>query len=95
MSASTVSQCNALKSVLILTPPAYQSALLTTPIVVFLLITNLLIPFPAFLRSIIIIAGIGATLYAAYRAWKDAQEGLSRYWLPYIGELSERWVNEE
>lgn len=78
-----------------LTCVAYQSALLTTPILTFILITNLLLPFPAFLKTIIILAGIGATLYAAYRAYKDAQEGLSRYWLPYIGEYAERWVNEE
>lgn len=74
---------------------AYQSALLTTPLVLFMIITNLLIPLPAFLRTLIILAGVGTTLFAAYRAWKDAQDGLSRYWLPYIGERAERWVNEE
>jgi hypothetical protein len=42
-----------------------------------------------------VLGGVGAALYAAYRAYKDAQEGLSRYWLPYIGEYAERWVNEE
>ncbi|BEI86792.1 hypothetical protein CcaverHIS002_0701380 [Cutaneotrichosporon cavernicola] len=72
---------------------AYQSALLTTPILTFILITNLLLPFPAFLKTLIVLAGVGAALYSAYRAYKDAQEGLNRYWLPYIGEYAERRVD--
>jgi hypothetical protein len=63
--------------------------------VTFILLTNLLLPFPAFLKTIIVLGGVGVTLYAAYRAYKDAQEGLGRYWLPYIGEVAERWVNDE
>jgi hypothetical protein len=59
------------------------------------LLTNLLIPFPHFLRTIIILVSVGATVYTAFRAWKDAQEGLSRFWLPYIGEIAEKWVSEE
>ncbi|OXC63856.1 hypothetical protein AYX13_06539 [Cryptococcus neoformans] len=74
---------------------AYQSALLTTPLLVLLLLFNLLIPLPAFLRALLVIAAVGGTLYAAFRAWKDAQEGLERYWLPYIGPIAERWVSEE
>jgi uncharacterized membrane protein len=74
---------------------AYQSALLTTPLLAFILLTNLLIPLPRFLRTLIILGSVGATLYTAFRAWKDAQQGLSRYWLPFIGEIAERWVNEE
>ncbi|UOH82547.1 hypothetical protein LQV05_005254 [Cryptococcus neoformans] len=74
---------------------AYQSALLTTPLLVLLLLFNLLIPLPAFLRALFVIAAVGGTLYAAFRAWKDAQEGLERYWLPYIGPIAERWVSEE
>ncbi|OWZ41340.1 hypothetical protein C370_03621 [Cryptococcus neoformans A1-35-8] len=74
---------------------AYQSALLTTPLLVLLLLFNLLIPLPAFLRALLVIAAVGGTLYAAFRAWKDAQEGLERYWLPYIGPIADRWVSEE
>ncbi|OXG24887.1 hypothetical protein C367_03413, partial [Cryptococcus neoformans Ze90-1] len=74
---------------------AYQSALLTTPLLVLLLLFNLLIPLPAFLRALLLIAAVGGTLYAAFRAWKDAQEGLERFWLPYIGPIAERWVSEE
>nr|KIR84900.1 hypothetical protein I308_04649 [Cryptococcus tetragattii IND107] len=71
---------------------AYQSALLTTPLLVLLLLFNLLIPLPAFLRTLFIVVSVGGTLYAAFRAWKDAQEGLERFWLPYIGPVAERWV---
>ncbi|WVQ89632.1 hypothetical protein IAS59_003394 [Cryptococcus gattii] len=74
---------------------AYQSALLTTPLLVVLLLFNLLIPLPAFLRTLFIVVSVGGTLYAAFRAWKDAQEGLERFWLPYIGPVAERWVGEE
>lgn len=74
---------------------AYQSALLTTPILTFLLIINLVIRLPKFLRVIFIIASIAATAYTAFRAWRDAQEGLGRFWLPLIGEIAEKWVSEE
>jgi uncharacterized membrane protein len=74
---------------------AYQSALLTTPLLGLLLFFNLLIRLPYFLRLILLLASAGVTLYTSFRAWKDAQEGLGRYWLPYIGEIAERWVNEE
>ncbi|KIR99576.1 hypothetical protein L804_03206 [Cryptococcus deuterogattii 2001/935-1] len=74
---------------------AYQSALLTTPLLVLLLLFNLLIPLPAFLHTFFIVVSVGGTLYAAFRAWKDAQEGLERFWLPYIGPVAERWVSEE
>jgi hypothetical protein len=60
-----------------------------------MLLTNLLIPLWGWLRTLIILAGVGATLYAAYRAYTDAQDGLGRFWLPYIGEQAERWVNDE
>ena len=74
---------------------AYQSALLTSPLLAIILLFNLLIPFPHILRVLILLASIGVTIYTAFRAWKDAQEGLSRFWLPYIGEIAERWVSEE
>ncbi|WVF72814.1 hypothetical protein IAT40_007632 [Kwoniella sp. CBS 6097] len=74
---------------------AYQSALLTTPLLTLILLFHLLIRLPLFLRILLIIASVGATLYTSFRAWKDAQEGLSRFWLPYIGEIAERWVSEE
>ncbi|KAI9637515.1 uncharacterized protein MKK02DRAFT_43440 [Dioszegia hungarica] len=75
---------------------AYQSALLTTPILTILLLFNLVIPFPSFLRLLLLLGSIGAAGYTAFRAWSDAsQGGLSRFYLPYIGEIAERWVGEE
>ena len=74
---------------------AYQSALLTTPLLTILLLFNLLIRLPSFFRVILIIASVGVTIYTAFRAWRDAQEGLGRFWLPFIGEIAERWVGEE
>ncbi|RXK41142.1 hypothetical protein M231_01545 [Tremella mesenterica] len=69
---------------------AYQSALLTTPLLALLLLFNLVIRLPTFLRVLLILGSICVTLYASFRAWKDAQEGLGRYWLPYIGEIAEK-----
>lgn len=93
MSVSTVRRlCS---TILPLTRTAYQSALLTTPLLLLILIFNLLIRLPKFFRIIILIGSIGTTGWAAFRAWKDAQDGLGRYWLPYIGEMAEKWVNEE
>lgn len=74
---------------------AYQSALLTTPLLLIYLLFTVLIPFPSFLRLILLLGSLGITLYTAFRAWKDAQEGLSRFYLPVVGELAERWVGEE
>lgn len=75
---------------------AYQSALLTTPLLTILLLFNLVIPFPSFLRLLLLLGSIGAAGYTAFRAWSDAsQGGLSRFYLPYIGEIAERWVGEE
>ncbi|WRT68408.1 uncharacterized protein IL334_005384 [Kwoniella shivajii] len=74
---------------------AYQSALFTTPLLIFLLIFKLIIRLPKFLFIIYIIGAVMGIVYTSFRAWKDAQEGLSRFWLPYIGEIAEKWVGEE
>ncbi|KAJ7293590.1 hypothetical protein C8J57DRAFT_1429368 [Mycena rebaudengoi] len=64
---------------------AYQSALLTTPLVVIRIFASLL-GFPGWMRTIF-------TLFAAYL---DAtQNGLARFQLPYIGPVAERWLSEE
>jgi hypothetical protein len=75
---------------------AYQSALLTTPLLTLFLFFNLVIALPAFLRLLLLLGSLGVTGYTAFRAWRDAsQGGLSRFYLPYIGEIAERWVGEE
>ena len=75
--------------------PAYQSALLTTPLLALILFFSLILRLPSFFRVILILGSVGVTLFTSFRAWKDAQDGLSRYWLPVVGEIAERWVSEE
>ncbi|KAF7347822.1 hypothetical protein MVEN_01539700 [Mycena venus] len=74
---------------------AYQSALLTTPLVVVRILASLL-GFWGWLRTILTVVLIGVQLYMAVRAYLDAaQNGLARYQLPYIGPIAERWLEEE
>lgn len=60
-----------------------------------LLFFHLILVLPSFLQIVLLLAGASITLYAAFRAWQDAQHGLGRYYLPYIGQVAERWVGEE
>ncbi|KAF8597750.1 hypothetical protein BDV93DRAFT_452365 [Ceratobasidium sp. AG-I] len=74
---------------------AYQSALLTTPL---LLLRGLLglLHFPWFLQFISTLSVVLPALYMAFRTFRDANgAGLARYQLPYIGLLAERWLGEE
>ncbi|KAJ6575128.1 hypothetical protein B0H19DRAFT_1254738 [Mycena capillaripes] len=74
---------------------AYQSALLTTPLVVVRIFASLL-QFWGWLRTIFTLMIIGSQLYMAARAYLDAsQNGLARFQLPYIGPIAARWVDEE
>ncbi|WVN85916.1 uncharacterized protein L203_101069 [Cryptococcus depauperatus CBS 7841] len=74
---------------------AYQSALLTTPLLVLFLVFKLLIRLPSFLKTIFILASLGTTLYASFKAWYGAQQGLDRFYLPWIGAVADRWLGEE
>ena len=74
---------------------AYQSALLSTPL---LLLRGLLglLRFPNFLQFLSTMSIVIAALYMAFRAFRDANgAGLVRYQLPYIGIMAERWLGEE
>ncbi|KAG8852047.1 hypothetical protein FRB96_008965 [Tulasnella sp. 330] len=74
---------------------SYQSALLTTPLILFRLFLGL-VHFPHFLLIILNIIIIGAILFMAFRAYRDANEGdLTRYHLPVIGDFADRWVGDE
>ncbi|KAH8082776.1 hypothetical protein HD553DRAFT_314203 [Filobasidium floriforme] len=85
---------------------AYQSGLLTTPIILLWLVMTL-IGFWRWLRRLYLFASLAVVLYTAYRAFRDptsstqsAGMGLStgylpRFYLPIIGDLAERWVGEE
>ena len=45
--------------------------------------------------SIITLGFIVSSLFMAFRAFKDADVGLARFYLPVIGEMAEKWVGEE
>ncbi|TFK57292.1 hypothetical protein OE88DRAFT_1650932 [Heliocybe sulcata] len=74
---------------------AYQSALLTTPLLVLRMLLSLL-AFPVTLRTIMTVLIICGQLLMAFRAYHDAaQNGLARYQLPYIGPIADNWVKGE
>ncbi|KAI0778179.1 hypothetical protein BD413DRAFT_464946 [Trametes elegans] len=74
---------------------AYQSALLTTPLVILRILASL-VQFPPFLRTIITLLLVIPSLYMAWQAYIDAaRNGLVRFQIPFVGPLAERWVYEE
>ncbi|KAI0669906.1 hypothetical protein C8Q78DRAFT_153368 [Trametes maxima] len=74
---------------------AYQSALLTTPLVVLRILASLL-QFPSFLRTAVTLLLVIPSLYMAWQAYIDAaRNGLVRFQIPFIGPLAEKWVFEE
>ncbi|KAF7320329.1 hypothetical protein MKEN_00817700 [Mycena kentingensis (nom. inval.)] len=73
---------------------AYQSALLTTPLVIIRIFASLL-QFPGWIRSFFTILLLLAQGYMAAHAYMDAQSGLTRFQLPYIGQISARWLEDE
>ncbi|TDL28460.1 hypothetical protein BD410DRAFT_222744 [Rickenella mellea] len=74
---------------------AYQSALLTTPILL-LRIFGTLVHFWSFLVTILTILLFIVQFFMAFQAYRDASmNNLSRFYLPYIGPLADRWVEDE
>ncbi|KAK0478492.1 hypothetical protein IW261DRAFT_1483760 [Armillaria novae-zelandiae] len=72
---------------------AYQSALLTTPLVVLRILMSLL-QFPQWMRTSLTLAIVGVQLYMAARAFRDTSS-LLRYHLPTIGQIAEDWLADE
>ncbi|OSD03440.1 hypothetical protein PYCCODRAFT_1466824 [Trametes coccinea BRFM310] len=74
---------------------AYQSALLTTPLVILRMLASLL-QFPPFLRTVLTLVLVIPSFYMSWQAFVDAsRNGLVRFQIPFIGPLAERWVYEE
>jgi len=74
---------------------AYQSALLTTPLILLRILASLL-KLPSILRTILTLLLISSISFMAFRAHTDAtRNGLSRFHVPFIGLLAERWLGEE
>lgn len=83
-------------------PAAYQSALLTTPLLLLWLFAHFV--FWSWLSTIIFIGSILLIGFTAIRAFRDPSQAhpgglpggqLPRYYLPVIGDLAERWVGDE
>jgi len=74
---------------------AYQSALMTTPLLLLRILASLL-QLPSFLRSLLTLLLLSSISFMAFRAHTDAsRNGLSRFHVPFIGLLAERWLDEE
>ncbi|KZW02448.1 hypothetical protein EXIGLDRAFT_714872 [Exidia glandulosa HHB12029] len=74
---------------------AYQSALVSSPLLLLLFLEHL-IGLPAFFTILTTIIILFAVLYLAFRAYQDAAIGdLARFQVPYAGELADRWVSDE
>ncbi|KAH7103235.1 hypothetical protein BKA62DRAFT_697780 [Auriculariales sp. MPI-PUGE-AT-0066] len=73
---------------------AYQSALVSCPMLLLIFLEYLILP-SFFYIFTIIITGLGG-LYLAFRAYQDASIGdLARFQVPVVGEYAERWVADE
>ncbi|GAW03668.1 hypothetical protein LENED_005408 [Lentinula edodes] len=73
----------------------YQSALFTTPIIVFRAFLSIL-QFPQWFRTFVTVLIFVGQLYMAFRAYIDAsQNGLSRFQLPIIGPIASQWLADE
>ncbi|KAF9076330.1 hypothetical protein BDP27DRAFT_1211423 [Rhodocollybia butyracea] len=73
----------------------YQSALFTTPLIVFRALLSLL-QLPQWLRTICTVLVLACQLYMAFRAYVDAsRNGLARFELPVVGPIASRWLADE
>jgi uncharacterized membrane protein len=73
----------------------YQSALFTTPLLIFRALLSLL-QFPQWLRTLCTILIVACQLYMAFRAYIDAsRNGLARFELPVVGHIASQWLTDE
>jgi len=74
---------------------AYQSALLTTPLILLRILASLL-QVSSILRTVLTLLLFSSISFMAFRAHTDAsRNGLTRFHVPFIGQLAERWLDEE
>ncbi|KAF8481118.1 hypothetical protein DFH94DRAFT_738162 [Russula ochroleuca] len=74
---------------------AYQSALLTTPLILLRILASLL-QLSSFLRTVLTLLLVSSVCFMAFRAHTDAaRNGLTRFHVPFIGQVAERWLDEE
>lgn len=73
---------------------AYQSALLTTPLLLLRILASVL-QLPTVLRTLLTVLLVTSMGFMAFRAHTGASRGLTRFHVPFIGPLAERWLDEE
>ncbi|KAH9946624.1 hypothetical protein B0H21DRAFT_742393 [Amylocystis lapponica] len=74
---------------------AYQSALLTTPLLVLRILAALL-QFPSLLCTLLTFLLVLPALFMSWQAYIDAaRNGLARFQIPGIGPMADRWVSDE
>jgi len=74
---------------------AYQSALLTTPLILLRILASIL-QLPSILRTLLTVLLLSSIAFMSYRAHNDAsRNGLTRFHVPFIGPIAERWLDEE
>ncbi|KAJ3734881.1 hypothetical protein DFJ43DRAFT_1062036 [Lentinula guzmanii] len=73
----------------------YQSALFTTPLIVFRALLSLL-QSPHWFRTFVTVSVFVSQIYMAFRAYNDASHnGLARFELPIIGPIASQWLADE
>ncbi|KAF8271457.1 hypothetical protein EI94DRAFT_1720627 [Lactarius quietus] len=73
---------------------AYQSALLTTPLLLLSILASVLQL--SSLRTLLSVLFVGSIAFMAFQAHTGAsRHGLTRFHVPFIGPLAERWLDEE
>ncbi|KAF9822194.1 hypothetical protein IEO21_00188 [Rhodonia placenta] len=74
---------------------AYQSALLSTPLVLLRVLATLL-QFSSVICTFFTLFIVVSLLYMMWQAYIDAaRNGLARFQIPVIGPIADRWVSEE
>ncbi|PPQ80803.1 hypothetical protein CVT25_001928 [Psilocybe cyanescens] len=74
---------------------AYQSALTTTPLVIFRILLSLA-QFPSWLRTICTFSVFCLQFFMSFHAFRDASHhSLIPFHAPFVGQLAEKWLAEE
>ncbi|KAI0094903.1 hypothetical protein BDY19DRAFT_915197 [Irpex rosettiformis] len=73
----------------------YQSALLSTPLLGLYIIISF-ITISVFFQTVFLLLLVGPLIYMAWQGYAGAARyGLTRFYVPWIGPIADRWVSEE
>ncbi|KAF8973938.1 hypothetical protein BDZ97DRAFT_1751875 [Flammula alnicola] len=74
---------------------AYQSALLTTPLVLIRMLLSIA-HFPSWIKTLCTLTIIAIQLFVGFFAYRDAsQNGLVHFHAPFVGAIAEKWLADE